>query len=36
MNKHARLKAWSAEHGFSMATVVRGLVENFLNSQTTE
>jgi hypothetical protein len=31
--QHARLKSWCAEHGFSMATVVRGLVENFLNSQ---
>jgi hypothetical protein len=31
--QHARLKAWCAEHGFSMATVVRGLVENFLQSQ---
>jgi ParG len=32
-DQHARLKAWCAEHGFSMATVVRGLVENFLQSQ---
>ena len=30
---HAALKAWCAEHGFSMATVVRGLVENFLRTQ---
>lgn len=30
---HAALKAWCAEHGFSMATVVRGLVENFLRAQ---
>ena len=30
---HAALKAWCAEHGFSMATVVRGLVENFLQTQ---
>jgi hypothetical protein len=31
--QHAALKAWCNEHGFSMATVVRGLVENFLNAQ---
>jgi hypothetical protein len=31
--QHAALKAWCAEHGFSMATVVRGLVENFLRTQ---
>src|SRR5262245_28595324 len=30
---HTALKAWCAEHGFSMATVVRGLVENFLRTQ---
>lgn len=30
---HAALKAWCAEHGFSMATVVRGLVEDFLRTQ---
>lgn len=30
---HAALKAWCGEHGFSMATVVRGLVENFLETQ---
>jgi hypothetical protein len=27
---HARLRQWCAEHGFTMATVVRGLVERFL------
>jgi hypothetical protein len=32
--QHAALKAWCNEHGFSMATVVRGLVENFLRTQT--
>jgi hypothetical protein len=31
--QHAALKAWCTEHGFSMATVVRGLVENFLRAQ---
>jgi hypothetical protein len=30
--QHATLKAWCTEHGFSMATVVRGLVENFLRA----
>ncbi len=29
---HARLKAWSAEHGFPMSVVVRGLVDRFLDS----
>jgi ParG len=31
--QHTALKAWCTEHGFSMATVVRGLVENFLRAQ---
>ena len=30
---HERLRRWSAEHGFSMAGVVRGLVERFLDEQ---
>jgi hypothetical protein len=30
---HARLREWCAEHGFSMAGVVRGLVERFLEGQ---
>jgi hypothetical protein len=30
---HTRLREWSAEHGFSMATVVRGLVSRFLDGQ---
>lgn len=30
---HARLRQWSTEHGFSMATVVRGLVSRFLDGQ---
>lgn len=29
----ARLRAWSEQHGFSMASVVRGLVSRFLDSQ---
>ena len=31
--EHARLRAWSEEHGFSMAAVVRGLVSRFLDGQ---
>ncbi len=30
---YERLKAWSEEHGFPMAVVVRGLVERFLDEQ---
>src|SRR5919197_5364401 len=30
---YERLKTWADEHGFSMATVVRGLVERFLDAQ---
>jgi hypothetical protein len=29
--QHARLREWCQEHGFSMATVVRGLVSRFLD-----
>jgi hypothetical protein len=31
--QHARLRQWCSEHGFSMATVIRGLVSRFLESQ---
>lgn len=31
--QHARLRAWCTEHGFSMATVIRGLVGRFLDGQ---
>lgn len=31
---HERLKAWSEEHNFPMAVVVRGLIERFLDDQT--
>ena len=31
--QHAQLRDWCTEHGFSMATVVRGLVARFLESQ---
>jgi hypothetical protein len=33
--QHAQLRDWCAEHGFSMATVIRGLVARFLESQAT-
>jgi hypothetical protein len=35
-DQHARLRAWCGEHGFSMATVIRGLVDRFLESQQPE
>jgi hypothetical protein len=31
--QHAALREWCSAHGFSMATVVRGLVERFLEEQ---
>ncbi|MGH2706626.1 MAG: hypothetical protein ACRDJ4_16525 [Actinomycetota bacterium] len=31
--QHRRLKEWCKEHGFSMAVVIRGLVERFLEDQ---
>lgn len=31
--QHAQLREWCAEHGFSMATVIRGLVARFLEIQ---
>lgn len=31
---HARLREWCATHGFTMAAVMRGLVERFLDEQT--
>jgi hypothetical protein len=30
---HARLRAWCSAHGFTMAAVIRGLVERFLDQQ---
>ena len=30
---HAELKTWSEEHGYSMNTVVRGLLDRFLKEQ---
>jgi hypothetical protein len=32
-DQHAALRDWCAEHNFSMATVVRGLVERFLEER---
>jgi ParG len=34
--QHAQLREWCAEHGFSMATVIRGLVTRFLDMQLPE
>jgi hypothetical protein len=31
--RHTQLRAWCSEHGFTMASVVRGLVERFLEQQ---
>ncbi|GAA3457443.1 hypothetical protein [Dactylosporangium matsuzakiense] len=31
--RHAELRAWCTEHGFTMAAVVRGLIERFLEDQ---
>jgi hypothetical protein len=31
--RHAQLRAWCSEHDFTMAAVVRGLVERFLEHQ---
>jgi hypothetical protein len=32
-DQHAALRIWCSEHGFSMATVIRGLVARFLEGQ---
>jgi hypothetical protein len=32
-DQHAALRTWCNEHGFSMATVIRGLVARFLEGQ---
>jgi hypothetical protein len=31
--QHQQLRAWCGDHGFTMATVVRGLVDQFLSGQ---
>jgi hypothetical protein len=33
LQQHAQLRQWCNEHGFSMATVIRGLVSRFLEGQ---
>jgi hypothetical protein len=33
-DRHNQLRMWCTEHGFTMAAVVRGLVERFLEEQT--
>ena len=33
---HARLRDWCSENGFTMAAVVRGLVERFLDDQSSK
>jgi hypothetical protein len=30
---HTRLRRWATDHGFSMAAVVRGLIERFLDEE---
>jgi hypothetical protein len=35
-DQHARLREWCTQHGFSMATVIRGLVAKFLEDQRPE
>jgi hypothetical protein len=32
-DRHAELRTWCSEHNFTMASVVRGLVERFLEEQ---
>lgn len=34
--RHAQLREWCTEHGFSMAAVIRGLVERFLEERSPE
>ncbi len=33
VEQHQRLRSWCGEHGYSMAVVVRGLVDRFLDEQ---
>jgi hypothetical protein len=35
-DQHAKLREWCSQHGFSMATVIRGLVGKFLEEQLPE
>jgi hypothetical protein len=32
-DRHAELRQWCADHGFTMAAVVRGLVDRFIDEQ---
>ncbi len=32
-DQHARLRDWCSSHNFTMAAVVRGLIERFLDDQ---
>jgi hypothetical protein len=32
-DRHAELRTWCTDHGFTMAAVIRGLVERFLEQQ---
>lgn len=32
-DRHTELRTWCADHGFTMAAVVRGLIERFLEDQ---
>jgi hypothetical protein len=32
-DRHAELRGWCTDHGFTMAAVIRGLVERFLEQQ---
>jgi hypothetical protein len=34
-SQHAQLRDWCAEKGFSMASVIRGLIERFLEAEAT-
>jgi hypothetical protein len=34
VEQHTRLREWCDQHGFAMATVIRGLVDRFLEQQT--
>ncbi|WP_163511292.1 hypothetical protein [Fodinicola acaciae] len=35
-DQHSRLRVWCGEHNFTMAAVVRGLIERFLDDQAAE
>jgi hypothetical protein len=35
-DRHAELRQWCSDHGFTMAAVVRGLVDRFIDEQRAE